>query len=133
MSILLDNNGMPVQSSALDRAFPRLTCRLPAELKHALGSDVIDLLNISNSGAMCETLPSGKIIQRESVILRLLDNTELEARVRWVDAEKFGIEFQCYLDDAENFLIMDHMGGRFYSAIYKLQTKKRASRTLVTI
>ncbi|MGI9409327.1 MAG: PilZ domain-containing protein [Hyphomicrobiaceae bacterium] len=132
MSIFWNNGELSVQGTTLDRAFPRLTCRLPAELKHAYGSDVIDLLNISNSGAMCETSPSSSILQRESVILRLLDDTELEAKVRWVSAEKFGLEFQCYLADAENFLIMDHMGGRFYSAIYKLQAKKRANRSLLT-
>ena len=131
MSIIWDKNGMPVQGTTLDRAFPRLTCRLPAELEHAYGSEVIDLLNISNSGAMCQTSPASNILQRESVILRLLDDTELEAKVRWVSAEKFGLEFQLYLDDAENFLIMDHMGGRFYTAIYKLQVKKRAGRTLL--
>lgn len=85
------------------------------EFRHGQYRSFGTLIDVSNHGAQL-LVPNGLVpAVGKDLTMRLLDGTELTARVRWSKARTIGVQFTVPLLDATDFLHFEHLGRDLYS------------------
>ena len=112
------------------RIYTRSGSRTPAQLDWSDHSVVVDVLDIGSGGAGCELISDVRPQIDDHVRLILLDRTPVDAVVRWVSCSKVGVEFDCNLLSASDHLNYEHLGGQYFSLLFKLQSQRQKQKVL---
>ncbi len=106
------------------RGFPRHETWQQVEILDGNNTINGELLDLSNSGARIRVCLGFMPESGKAVKMRLIDGTEISGLVTWEGDDRFGLNFELNLLDAEDYLHYDHLGYDYFRATLR-QLKRR--------